>query len=84
MTITTKKNVTDQVFVFNEYKLAIEKGTVLNVFTESNCPNPANPSEVITNIRYNIQLPESTIQKIEDQVFSTKQEVIDTIEANSI
>ena len=84
MTITTKKTAGDKVFIFHDASLKIVEGTVDRVYTETYCPNAERPSEVITTIRYYVNVPSlGAVSKMDGEVFDTADSVITTIKTNS-
>lgn len=84
MTITTKKTAGNSVFIFHEASMKIVEGTVDRVYTETYCPNADKPAEVLTTIRYYINVPSlGAISKMESEVFDTAASVITTIKTNS-
>ena len=84
MTIATKKNVGDTVYVFHEQSLKIYSGKVDRIYTESYAGDAVNPSTITTIKRYIVSVPSlGSLTKEEDAIFDTAESVITTIKDNS-
>lgn len=84
MTIVTKRNVGDTVYVFHEQSLKIYSGKVDRIYTESYVSDAAKPDVITIVKRYIVSIPSlGNLTKEEDAVFDTAESVITTIKDNS-
>ena len=84
MTIVTKRNVGDTVYVFHEQSLKIYSGKVARIYTESYVSDAAKPDVITIVKRYIVSIPSlGSLTKEEEAIFDTAESVITTIKDNS-